>query len=75
MRELADSTRIEQFMRALGRAARVEGRDFIPLPDGWEERSPLIRTEDKISLIEPDLYRFLAIDPTSFRRSVEELFE
>lgn len=92
--------------------------DFIPLPDGWEERSPLIRKEGKISfhhfdpvaqalakaergheqdlldvneliasglvdpadaraqfeLIEPELYRFPAIDPASFRRSVEKLF-
>ena len=92
--------------------------DFIPLPEGWEERSPSIRTEGKLSfhhfdpvaqalskaeraheqdrqdvrqlidsglvdpadaqaqfeLIEPDLYRFPAIDPVSFRRSVEELF-
>lgn len=171
MRELADEARIERFMRALGRAARVEGRvyltggatavlhgwrkstididiklipdrdellreiprlkeelnlnvelaapsDFIPVPDGWEERSPLIRSEGKVSfhhfdpvaqalakaerghaqdlldvkemiatglvepadalaqfeLIEPDLYRFPAIDPASFRRSVENLF-
>ena len=172
MRELADSTRIEQFMRALGQAARVEGRvyltggatavlhgwrettididiklipdrdellreiprlkeeldlnvelaapsDFIPLPDGWEERSPLIRREGNISFhhfdpvaqalskaergheqdlldvkemiasglvdpadaisqfksIESELYRFPAIDPASFRKAVEELFE
>lgn len=171
MRELADSTRIEQFMRALGRATRVECRvyltggatavlhgwrastididiklipdrdellreiprlkeeldlnvelaapsDFIPVPDGWEERSPFIRREGKISFhhfdpvaqalskaerghtqdlldvremiagglvdtadaiaqfekIEPELYRFPAIDPPSFRRSVEEIF-
>lgn len=171
MRELADSTRIEQFMRELGRAAQIEGRvyftggatavlhgwrattidvdiklipdqdellreiprlketlnlnvelaapsDFIPLPDGWEGRSPLIRTEGKVSfhhfdpvaqalskaergheqdrrdvedmiasglvspadaraqfeVIESDLYRFPAIDPASFRKSVEELF-
>jgi hypothetical protein len=171
MRELADEAHIEQFMRALGRAARIEGRvyltggatavlhgwrastidvdikltpdrdellreipklkedlnlnvelaapsDFIPVPTGWEERSPLIRREGKIAfhhfdpvaqalakaergheqdlldvkqmiasglvdpadalaqfeLIEPDLYRFPAIDPESFRRSVEELF-
>jgi len=171
MRELADSTRIEQFMRELGRSVRVEGRvyftggatavlfgwrattididiklipdsdeilreipklkeelnlnvelaapsDFIPLPKGWEDRSPLIRQEGKVSFyhfdpvaqalskverghdhdlqdvremisrglvnpaeaviqfeaIEPELYRFPAIDPTSFRRSVEELF-
>ena len=171
MRELADAAQIEQFMRALGRAARVEGRvyltggatavlngwrastidvdikvipdqdellreiprlkerlnlnvelaapsDFIPVPDGWEERSPFIRREGTISFhhfdpvaqalskaerghaqdlldvkemiagglvdpadalaqfdaIEPELYRFPAIDPPSFRRSVEELF-
>ena len=171
MRELADSTRIERFMRELGRAVDVEGRvyltggatavllgwrsttididiklipdrdeilreiprlkerldlnvelaapsDFIPLPEGWEDRSPLIRREGKLSfhhfdpvaqvlskverghaqdirdvqemsasglvnpedvrtqfdLIEPDLYRFPAIDPASFRRAVDELF-
>ena len=102
MRELADSSRIEEFMRELGRAVQVEGRvyftggatavlhgwrettvdvdiklipdrdeilreiprlkeelnlnvelaapsDFIPLPKGWEDRSPLIRREGKIS--------------------------
>lgn len=171
MRELADSTRIEQFMRELGKAVRVDGRvyltggatavlygwrdttidvdiklipdrdeilreiprlkeslnlnvelaapsDFIPLPAGWEDRSPLIRREGRLSFhhfdpvaqalskverghdqdisdvrelissglvnpaealiqfeaIEPELYRFPAIDPASFRRAVEELF-
>jgi len=171
MRELADSARIERFMRELGRAVHVEGRiyltggatavlhgwrettidvdiklvpdrdeilreiprlketlslnvelaapsDFIPLPGGWEEHSPLIRREGKLSFhhfdlvaqalskaerghekdirdvqemvasglvnpseaivqfeaIEPDLYRFPAIDPASFRRAVEDLF-
>ncbi len=171
MRDLADEAHIEQFMRALGRAAKIEGRvyltggatavlhgwrastidvdikmipdrdellreipklkeqlnlnvelaapsDFIPVPVGWEERSPLIRREGKISFhhfdpvaqalakaergheqdlldvkeliasglvdpaealaqfesIEPELYRFPAIDPASFRRSVEQLF-
>lgn len=102
MRELADSTRIERFMRELGQVAPVEGRvyltggatavlqgwrattidvdiklmpdrdeilreiprlkeklrlnvelaapsDFIPLPDGWEDRSPLIGREGKLS--------------------------
>jgi hypothetical protein len=171
MRGLADAKHIEQFMRALGRAAKVEGRvyltggatavlngwrastididikvipdqdellreipklkeklnlnvelaapsDFIPVPAGWEERSPFIRKEGRMSFhhfdpvaqalskaerghaqdlldvkemiatelidprdalaqfetIEPELYRFPAIDPPSFRRSVEELF-
>ena len=92
--------------------------DFIPLPEGWEDRSPLIRKEGKLSfhhfdpiaqalskaerghdqdlrdvremiacglvnpaevraqfeLIEPELYRFPAIDPSSFRKAVESLF-
>jgi hypothetical protein len=171
MRELADSNRIEQFMRELGRAVEVDGRvyltggatavlygwrattidvdiklipdrdeilreiprlkekldlnielaapsDFIPLPPGWEDRSPLIGVEGKLSFhhfdpvaqalskverghsqdiqdvremiahglvdpaealgqfesIEPDLYRFPAIDPGSFRKAVIDLF-
>lgn len=102
MRKLADSTRIERFMRELGKAVDVEGRvyltggatavlygwrattidvdiklipdrdeilreiprlkeeldlnvelaapsDFIPLPDGWEDRSPLIAQEGKLA--------------------------
>lgn len=92
--------------------------DFIPLPEGWEDRSPLIERVGKLSFhhfdpvaqalskaerghsqdiddiremianglvdpaqvlrqfesIEPDLYRFPSIDPTSFRREVEGLF-
>lgn len=171
MRELADSARIERFMRELGRSVDVDGRvyltggatavlngwrestidvdiklipdrdeilreiprlkqeldlnielaapsDFIPVPRGWEERSPLIRTEGRLSFhhfdpvaqalskaerghqqdirdvremiesglvnpaeamvqfeaIEPELYRFPAIDPASFRGAVHELF-
>lgn len=171
MRELADSARIERFMRELGRSVDVDGRvyltggatavlngwrestidvdiklipdrdeilreiprlkqeldlnielaapsDFIPVPQGWEERSPLIRTEGRLSFhhfdpvaqalskaergheqdirdvremiesglvnpaealaqfeaIEPELYRFPAIDPASFRGAVHELF-
>jgi len=171
MRELADSTRIEQFMRELGRAVDVDGRvyltggatavlhgwrdttidvdikpipdrdeilreiprlkeelnlnvelaapsDFIPLPKGWEDRSPLICREGSLSFhhfdpvaqalskaerghdqdirdiremiagglvnpaealiqfkaIEPELYRFPAIDPASFRKAVDDLF-
>lgn len=92
--------------------------DFIPLPAGWEQRSPLIRREGKLSFhhfdlvaqalskaergheqdlrdvremisrdlvdprdaraqfeaIEPQLYRFPAIDPVAFRKAVEALF-
>lgn len=29
----------------------------------------------QFELIEPELYRFPAIDPASFRKSVEELFQ
>lgn len=171
MRELADSSRIERFMRELGRAVQVDGHvyltggatavlhgwrdttvdvdiklipdhdeilreiprlkerlnlnvelaapsDFIPLPAGWEDRSPLIHQEGKLSFhhfdpvaqalskaergheqdirdikemiatglvnpaealiqfeaIEPELYRFPAIDPVTFRKAVKELF-
>jgi hypothetical protein len=171
MRQLADSTRIESFMRELGKAVDAEGHvylaggatavlygwrettidvdiklipdsdeilreiprlkekldlnvelaapsDFIPLPPGWEDRSPLIRRERNLSfhhfdpvaqalskierghaqdlrdvqemvsaglvdpddvraqfdLIEPELYRFPAIDPASFRTAVDTLF-
>jgi hypothetical protein len=89
--------------------------DFIPLPEGWQERSPSVGREGKLGFhhfdpysqalsklerghardledvramldrgmvepgrlealfdeIEPQLYRFPAIDPGSFRRSVE----
>jgi hypothetical protein len=47
MRELADSTRIEQFMRALGRAAKDEGKDSNLRPTDYESRRNLS--------IEPDL--------------------
>jgi hypothetical protein len=90
-------------------------RDFIPLPAGWEERSPSVGREGKLTFkhfdlvsqalsklerghardlddvramldrglverervraafdeIEPQLYRFPAIDPADFRRRVE----
>ena len=91
-------------------------RDFIPLPAGWQERSPSVGREGRLTFkhfdlysqalaklerghaqdledarvmldrglidddrlrsafgeIEPQLYRFPAIDPTDFRRRVEE---
>lgn len=102
MRKLADASRIERFMRELGRSVDTDGRvyitggatavlhgwrettidvdiklipdrdeilreiprlkqeldlnvelaapsDFIPVPSGWEDRSPLIRTEGRLS--------------------------
>lgn len=42
MRKLADATRIEQFMRALGKAAHAEGRVYLTggataVLYGWRE--------------------------------------
>lgn len=92
--------------------------DFIPVPAGWEERSPFVAREGRINFhhfdpyaqalakverghaqdledvramiangmvdparalqyfgsIEPELYRFPALDPGTFRRAVEEAF-
>lgn len=92
--------------------------DFIPVPEGWEERSTYIeqhgsvayyhfdlyaqalskverghaqdlkdiramqqqglieprRAREYFDRIEPELYRFPAIDPPGFRRAVEQLF-
>jgi hypothetical protein len=92
--------------------------DFVPVPAGWEERSPFVakvltvgfyhfdlyaqalakverghrydiadvremlarglieraHALDYFARMEPDLYRFPAIDPPSFRRAVEEAF-
>lgn len=92
--------------------------DFIPVPPGWQDRSPFIAQEAQASFhhfdlyaqalakverghqqdvgdvremlsrglidapaawqyftsIEPQLFRYPAIDPASFRRSVEEMF-
>lgn len=91
---------------------------FIPVPAGWEQRSPLIRRIGKVNfrhydftaqalakierghardvadvramverglisstemrgqyeLVEPQLYRYPAIDPPSFRRALDALF-
>jgi hypothetical protein len=92
--------------------------DFIPLPEGWRDRSLFVSREARLSFrhfdpysqalaklerghtqdvedvramlaqslieeerlhacfaeIEPGLYRFPAVDPADFRRSVEEIF-
>lgn len=92
--------------------------DFIPVPAGWEDRSPFVAQVGHVAFhhfdlyaqalakverghrydladvremiarklvdprgaleyfgrMEPDLYRFPAIDPPSFRRAVEEAF-
>lgn len=92
--------------------------DFIPVPPGWEDRSPFIASQGRLvfhhfdlyaqalakvershtqdmadveemvrrglveparawryfQAIEPDLYRFPAVDTRSFRRAAEEVF-
>ena len=45
--------------------------DFIPVPPGWEERSPFIASEGRLFF---HLYRFPAVDARSYRRAVEEVF-
>jgi hypothetical protein len=108
MRQLADASRIRQFMRALGREAQAPGRvfltggatavllgwrdstidvdikivpdqdrvfraiaalkeslqlnvelaapdDFIPVPDGWESRSPFVTQEGRLAFHHFDL--------------------
>ncbi len=57
MRELADAERIRRFMRRLGAEADEDARiDFIPVPAGWEERSPFIAREGLVSFHHFDLY-------------------
>jgi hypothetical protein len=127
MRELADASRIERFMRELGRAAHAEGRVYLTggataVLNGWRATTvdvdiklipegklafhhfdPIAQALSKaerghdqdrqdvrdliasrlvdpaearaqFEAIEPELYRFPAIDPATFRRAVEELF-
>lgn len=116
MRDLADETHIQEFMRALGRAAGIEGRVYLTggatavlygwrtstidvdikvIPDRDEvakaergHEQDLLDVKEMIASglvdpaearaqfeqIEPELYRFPAIDPASFRKAVEALF-
>jgi len=61
VRELADRERIERFMVALGDAATSNVRVY------------LVGGTTAV-LMEPELYRFPAIDPPSFREAVENAF-
>jgi hypothetical protein len=45
--------------------------DFIPVPAGWQDRSVFIARH--FDEIEPELYRFPAVDSRSFRRRAEEI--
>ena len=122
MRELADKARIEAFVQALARAATnvelASPDQFVPVPAGWEGRSPVIVRIERVTFrhydfvaqalakierghardladvdamrernlirgddvrrmfaqMEPELYRFPAIDPPSFRRAVDAVF-
>ena len=88
MRGLADAERIRHFMRTLGEGARADGDcyltggaravllgDLLDVPamvDGG-----LIVPERALAYfreIEPELYRYPAVAPRSFRRRVEEAF-
>ena len=48
--------------------------DFIPELPGWRERSPLVFREgnELYEKVEPELYRYPAIDPAAFRRKLED---
>ena len=60
MRELADAAHIEQFMRALGRAAKVEGRVYLTggataVLNGW--RASTIDVDIKVIPDQDELLR------------------
>jgi len=61
--------------QALAKAERGHEQDLLDVKEMIA--SGLVDPADaraQFESIEPDLYRFPAIDPDSFRRSVEELF-
>lgn len=116
----------EELLRAIARLKEelevnvelASPSDFVPVPDGWEERGRYVRRDGRLTTyhydlyaqalakverghaqdredvqalldaglidrdeamrafqrIEPELYRYPAIDPATFRRAVEEAF-
>jgi hypothetical protein len=68
MRQLADRDRIERFMQALGDQAGRAARLYFT--GGLVDRSKLM---DYFEAIEPELYRYPAVDPKTFRRAVHEV--
>jgi hypothetical protein len=119
VREIADRARIEAALKErMHLNVKLAAPDqFIPVPKGWESRSPVIKRIGRVTIrhndlcaqalaklerghardfadvramldrglvsaadlhrmfgaIEPELYRYPAIDPASFRRAVEEI--
>lgn len=68
MRSLATRDRIEAFIERLGDAADSEGTVY--LSRGFVDRALVSRLFDEI---EPELYRFPAVDAASFRARVESV--
>jgi hypothetical protein len=69
---LLDFFHYDPYSQALAKLERGHGKDLLDveamLSRGWVERDELLRLFEQI---EPELYRFPAIDPPSFRRAVE----
>jgi hypothetical protein len=71
LREQADADRIVRLLRALGAAARSrERRARVAGRRGLVDRD---RLEAAFAEIEPQLFRFPAIDAAAFRRRVAEI--
>ncbi len=70
MRELADSNRIEQFMRELGRAVEVEGRVYLAggataVLYGW--RATTIDVDIKLIPDRDEILREIPVTSKEFR--------
>lgn len=73
MRELADSARIEQFMRELGRAVRVDGRVYLTggataVLHGW--RDTTIDVDIKLIPDHDEILRELNLSCIASRQSI-----
>src|SRR5207248_3217849 len=85
VRELADSDRIRRFTKALGGAARLPGTCYLAggasaVLLGWRATTVAVdialepeQIRRAYAAIEPDLWRFPAIDPRAFRARVERV--
>lgn len=73
MRPLADAARIEALVEELGRRATIPCRIYLVgnmLSRGLVDRA---RLRELFAAIEPQLYRYPAIDPAAFRARVERV--
>ena len=78
MRERASRQRVVAFMRRLEREPGARGRIYLTggasaVLDGWRETTVDIDVElegEAERLLEPELYRYPAIDPATLRRKV-----